>query len=137
MKRVIIYTDGASRGNPGHASAGFVIQTDDGVIWSQEGIYLNQATNNVAEYTAVKLALQKLTLDFAKWLPLEVELRADSLLVIQQLCGRYKIKNPALKRIYEAVKGLEPKVGKVSYIHIPRAQNFLADKLANMALDNR
>ncbi len=136
MKKIIVYTDGASRGNPGHASAGYIIQTDDGVIWNQTGVYLNTATNNVAEYTAVKLAFEKLISDFAHWLPAEIELRADSKLVIEQLAGRFKIKNAGLIPIYQAINQLIPMLGDVKFTHVPREQNFLADKMANNALDN-
>lgn len=136
MKKIIVYTDGASRGNPGHASAGFIIQTDDGVIWNQTGVYLNTATNNVAEYMAVKLAFEKILSDFVHWLPSEVELRADSKLVIEQLAGRFKIKNPGLIPIYQAINKLIPQLGEVSFTHVPRDQNFLADRVANQALDN-
>ncbi len=136
MKKIIVYTDGASRGNPGHASAGFIIQTGDGVIWNQTGVYLETATNNVAEYMAVKLAFEKLLSDFAHWLPAEVELRADSKLVIEQLAGRFKIKNAGLIPIYQAIKQLIPQLGQVSFKHVPREQNFLADRMANQALDN-
>ncbi len=134
--KFLIHTDGASRGNPGHAAVGFVIQTEDGVIWVQDGQYLGIATNNVAEYSAVKLALERLAADFAKHLPAEVEFIADSQLVASQLAGKFKIKNPTLLELYKEVKALEPKVGKVTYTYTPRANNFLADKLANIAIDN-
>jgi ribonuclease HI len=135
VKKIIVYTDGASRGNPGHASAGFVIQTSDGVIWYQGGVYLDKATNNVAEYMAVKLAFEKLIKDFSHWLPAEIELRADSKLVIEQLAGRFKIRNPGLLPIYQQIKTLIPQLGEVSFTHVPREQNFLADGMANQALD--
>ncbi|MBI4040162.1 ribonuclease HI family protein [Candidatus Daviesbacteria bacterium] len=137
MKKFIVYTDGASRGNPGQAAAGFVIQTPDGVIWVQEGVYLGHATNNVAEYTAVKMAFEKLLKDFIKDLPTEIEVRADSMLVVRQLQGLFKMKNPTLRVLFEGIKDLEPKLGKIVYQHIPRSQNFLADRMANMALDRQ
>lgn len=134
-RKFIIYTDGASRGNPGHASAGFVIQTSDGVIWTEEGQYLGVATNNIAEYTAVKLALEKLSNDFQKYLPAEVEVRADSQLVIRQMLGEYKIKNPQLKVIYLQIQKLIADIGDIVFTHVPREQNVLADKMANLAID--
>lgn len=136
MKKFLIFTDGASRGNPGPASVGFIIRSSDGVIWVQEGIYLGTATNNVAEYSAVKLALKRLLKDFAHILPVEVAVKVDSLLVAKQLTGLYKIKNVNLKSIFLDIKQLEQQVGKVNYTYIPRTQNFMADKLANYALDN-
>lgn len=136
MKKFIIFADGASRGNPGPASAGFIIKSLDGVIWVQDGLYLGTATNNVAEYSAVKLALNKLIDNFSNFLPVEVEVRVDSQLIARQLSGLYKIKNPTLKTIFTDIKLLEELVGKINYAHIPRNQNFIADKLANQALDN-
>ncbi len=136
MKKFIIHTDGASRGNPGNAAAAYVIQTDDGVIWVQDGHYLGIATNNFAEYSAVKMALERLIKDFSKHLPAQVEFKADSQLVANQLSGIYKIKHPELFKLYQQVKALEPQVGEVTYSYTPRANNFLADKLANIAIDN-
>ena len=136
MKKFKIFTDGASRGNPGHSAAAFVIQTDDGVIWVQDGCYIGQVTNNVAEYTAVKLALQRLIGDFAKHLPAEVEFVADSMLIASQLAGKFKIKQPHLMALWQEIKQLEPQAGQVTYTYTPRANNFLADKLANNAIDN-
>jgi ribonuclease HI len=133
----IIYTDGASRGNPGHASCGIVIQSPDGVIWVQDGKYLGIATNNVAEYNAVLWALERLVADFAKHLPTKVEFRLDSQLLANQLSGNFKVKNPNLQILHAAVKGLESQVGQVTYTYTPRANNFLADKMANIALDTR
>jgi len=135
MRKYFIYTDGASRGNPGPASCGYLIKSDDGVIWVQDGVYLDIATNNYAEYMGVFLALKRLLEDFEKQLPAEVEVRADSQLVVRQLSGVYKIKNLDLKLLYQQVKELELKIGKVSYLYIPREENYLADRLANMAID--
>ncbi len=138
MKSFIINTDGASRGNPGHAAAGFVIQTSDGVVWVQDGEYLGKQTNNVAEYMAVKMAFERLVKDFAKWLPADVEVRMDSNLLANQLSGKFKIKSLPLFELYKLVKELEKQIGgQVKYIYTPRSNNSLADKLANMALDKQ
>ncbi|MCL5784415.1 MAG: ribonuclease HI family protein [Patescibacteria group bacterium] len=135
MSKIIINTDGASRGNPGHASSSFIISTPEGVIWDQEGVYLGVATNNEAEYSAVKKALEKVKEKFSQQLPLEIEIRTDSLLIASQLSGKYKIKNERLKEFYNKVKNLENEIGSVEYTYIPREKNFLADRLANEALD--
>lgn len=137
MKKFIIYTDGASRGNPGESSVGFVIKDGDGVIWHQEGVYLGKATNNFAEYMAVKLALERLIQNFSNTLPAQTELRVDSLLIASQLSGIYKIKNKSLKQIYDQIKLLETQVGPIIYKQIPRSENFLADRLANLVLDQK
>lgn len=134
MAKLIIFTDGASRGNPGPASYGFTI-SKDGKLLFEEGRYIGETTNNVAEYTAVFEAF--------KWIKenvkgsVEVELFADSKLVAEQLSGRYKIKSPHLKTIIEKVKILSKGFGAVLYTHVPREKNTLADKLANLALDSR
>lgn len=137
MKKFIIYTDGASRGNPGQSSAGFVIKDVDGVIWHQECVYLGKATNNFAEYMAVKLALERFIKNFRHTLPARIEFRVDALLIASQLSGIYKIKSQSLKQIYDQIKLLESQAGIIIYKQIPRAENFLADRLANLALDQK
>lgn len=133
--KLIIYTDGASRGNPGQASYGFTISDEKGKLLHEEGGYIGITTNNVAEYTGVLEALKK-----AQELLKEksqIELFADSRLVVEQLSGRFKIKNPRLKLIFEQIKILEMEIGSVFYTHIPREKNFKADSLANSTLDTR
>lgn len=135
MKKFIIYTDGGSRGNPGKAAAAFVIQDENGHILTSKGIYLGIATNNQAEYQAVKFALQAMKKDYVEDLPAVVEMRADSQLIVNQLMGRYKIKNQELKLIIDEINNLRKEVGQVIHLYIPREKNFLADKLVNQALD--
>lgn len=136
MTKFIINTDGASRGNPGEAAIGLVIQNEEGQILFRGGKRLGIATNNEAEYSAVKEVLEKLKADFTGDLPALVEIRADSQLIVQQLSGNFKIKNPRLKILFDRVKCLELEVGRVYYTYVPRAQNSLADEQANLALDN-
>lgn len=135
MAKFVIYTDGASRGNPGNAAAAFVIRDNNNRVLAKSGAYLGIATNNHAEYSAVKLALQALVDEFAAGLPAEVEVRADSMLVVNQLVGKFKIKNPQLQVFVGEVKKLEQKIGRVNYTYIPRIQNFQADGIANQTLD--
>lgn len=145
MRRLIIYTDGASRGNPGPASYGFVILDEKGKVLYKEGKSIGKTTNNVAEYTAVLQALR-----YVSSIPPEVrlarggtdhvsgiELYADSKLVAEQLSGNYKIKAFHLKPLIEQIKILAVELGGITYSHVPRSQNKLADKLANQALDSR
>jgi ribonuclease HI len=134
--RLTIFTDGASRGNPGPSSYGFVILDARGKVLYKEGKYIGQTTNNVAEYRAVLAALQYVK-DHLGAVSQGVELLADSKLVAEQLSGRYKIKAAHLKPIIEKIKVLSIEVGGVSYGHIPRSQNSVADSLANQALDLR
>lgn len=135
LKKYIINTDGASRGNPGPAAASFIIRGDGGVIWVEEGVFLGENTNNFAEYVAVKLALERLIKDFPHVLPAEVTILADSMLIVNQLSDKFKVKNSVLKDLYSQIKQLEIKAGTVIYRYVPRTENFMADKLANMALD--
>lgn len=131
--KLIIYTDGASRGNPGRASYGFTISDDKGNLIYEEGKYIGVTTNNVAEYTGVLEALKKAK-KFLKGQG-RIEFFADSRLIVEQLSGNFKVKALHLKPIFEQIKILEMEIGKVFYTHIPREKNFRADCLANEALD--
>ncbi len=135
--KLIIYTDGASRGNPGQASYGFTISDGNRKLLYEEGRYIGITTNNVAEYTAVLEALKYIKEKFAKNNPVSIELFADSKLVVEQLSGRYKMKSPHLKPIFEKIKILAMELGGVVHTHIPRSHNSEADRLANLALDSR
>lgn len=135
---MIIYTDGASRGNPGPASYGFTITDDSGKLIHQEGEYIGIATNNMAEYTAVLEALRCVKEKFStNNQAVQVELYCDSKLVAEQLSGRYKIKSAHLKPLIERIKILGLELGGVLYFHIPRSKNTKADQLANQALDSQ
>jgi ribonuclease HI len=133
--KYLIFTDGASRGNPGPAAYGFIIKDEQGVILHQEGQCMGQTTNNVAEYTGVLKALEYVSLNLPTFV--EVAMFMDSQLVARQLEGVYKIKNIQLMVIYQKIKKLEALFNGISYTHIPRAENFIADKLANRALDGQ
>ena len=133
--KLIIYTDGASRGNPGPSGYGFVIKDSQGKTLLEEGFFLGIATNNFAEYSAVLESLKRVKESFPK--VNEVNFYMDSKLVVEQLSGRYKIKSFNLKPIIERIKKLETSLGRVSYQHISRNLNFEADRMANKAIDNR
>ncbi len=132
--KLIVFTDGASRGNPGPASYGFTISKESGQLIYQEGKHIGVTTNNVAEYTAVLKSLQYLKEKFDS--DLEVIFYMDSKLVVEQLSGRFKIKSEHLKGIIYKINQLARLFGKVSYNHVPRELNKQADKMANIALDN-
>lgn len=136
MKKIIINTDGGSRGNPGLAAAAFIISDEEGRVLFKDGVSMGVATNNEAEYLAVKLALQKIREKFNHLRPLLVEIRADSLLIISQLTGKYRMKNPRLKIYLAEIKKLENEVGAVTYTHIRREDNYQADCLVNKILDH-
>lgn len=133
---LIIQTDGASRGNPGPAAYGYLIKKRAGEILHQEGEVIGVSTNNVAEYSAVLKALEYTNDRYCHKAPHRIEVVADSLLLVSQLSGRFKIKHPNLLPLFGRIKELEKKLGKVSYRHVPRAENFIADRLANIALDS-
>lgn len=136
IMKLIVFTDGASRGNPGPASYGFIVKDKNEHVLYEEGKYIGETTNNVAEYTGVLEALKAVKAQFLKETP-QVELYADSKLVAEQLSGRYKIKSAHLIPIIEQIQNIAFELGGVSYSHVSRSQNTLADALANQALDNR
>lgn len=126
----IISTDGGSRGNPGPAAAGFVVNG------KAHGVYLGQATNNVAEYSAIQFALEAALKEYGDAAKsVTVEVRMDSQLAQRQLIGRYKMKNAGLRPIFEKVQQLARQFKSVTYVHIPREENAAADAAVNRALD--
>ena len=130
--KILIYTDGGSRGNPGPAAAGFVV---DG---KAKGVYLGETTNNVAEYTAIQLSLEEARRQLGdSAAKTDIEVRMDSQLAQRQLIGRYKIKNAGLKPIAERVKLLTAFFKSVEFVHVPREENKDADAAVNRALDAR
>lgn len=127
-----ICTDGGARGNPGPAGAGVVIKDDKGNILEEHAKYLGKTTNNQAEYTAVVIGLTRAVALGAT----SVEVVADSELVVKQLNGEYRVKNPDIGKRYLEVKNLETQLGgKVKYRHVRREYNKEADKLSNDAMD--
>ncbi len=131
-KKLIIYTDGGARGNPGPAAAGVVIQNEQGEIVGKFSKYLGETTNNQAEYQAVILALEQAKRLGAQ----EVEFYLDSQLVVEQLNRNYKVKDQTLARLFIQIWNLSQSFSKISFKHIPRQQNKLADRLVNQAIDN-
>ncbi len=128
---LIVYSDGGSRGNPGPSSSGFVILDAREDVIHQGGMYLGITTNNQAEYHGVRLGLEKALEMRAK----TVDFRLDSLLVVNQLNGIYKIKNRELWPIHERIKELVPKFEKVTFTHVRREFNQLADGMVNKILN--
>lgn len=126
-----VYTDGGARGNPGPAAAGVVITTMDDKVLESFGQYLGRATNNQAEYQAVRLALEKIAAAFS---PQKVDFYIDSQLVVNQLNGSYRVKNKELLPLYQEVTKLAQGY-QVSFQHVYREKNKLADKEVNKAID--
>ena len=124
-------TDGGARGNPGPAAYGYVLETEDGTVLAAHGEAIGRATNNVAEYRGLVAGLEKaveLGVD-------ELEVVSDSELLVKQMAGEYRVKNEALKALWEEASDLEQRFRKVRYTAVRRVHNELADRLVNEALD--
>lgn len=128
---VKLYTDGGSRGNPGMSASGYVLMDRDDAILKKSGIYLGITTNNQAEYQALRLGLEEAYHIGAR----EVDVFMDSLLVVNQMNGVFKIKNRELWPIHQSIKELLKLFHKVRFMHIPRELNRLADAEVNDVLD--
>lgn len=135
--KVITYTDGGSRGNPGPAASGIHITDEKGKKLASFGTFLGTQTNNYAEYTAIIESLSWIVQNRESLGSLtEVECRMDSQLACRQLTGVYKVKHPQIKPLFAQVQLLQQTLGvPFHFVHIPREQNTLADAQVNNALD--
>lgn len=131
VTHVIIYSDGGSRGNPGPSASGFVIMNQYEHVLHEGGMYLGITTNNQAEYHGVRLGLEKALEMNMK----TVDFRVDSMLVVNQLKGVYTIKNRELWPIHERIKELVMHFEKVTFTHVRREFNQLADGMVNKILN--
>jgi ribonuclease HI/probable phosphoglycerate mutase len=131
--RCRLFTDGASRGNPGQAGAGAVLLNEDGAERATRSVYLGICTNNVAEYKALLIGLEEALQQGCS----ELAVALDSELIVRQIQGRYKFKNEALLPLYQQVRERLARFGKWSIAHVPRAQNARADQLANQGIDQK
>lgn len=133
ITKLIAFTDGASRGNPGKAACAAILFDEKEEELLRRSKRLGIATNNVAEYEGVLLAL-----DLAETLGAsDVEIRLDSELVVRQLNGQYKVKHPTLKPLFERARDMMAALDRVTVLHVPREENTLADELANDELDGK
>jgi ribonuclease HI len=133
-RRFLIHTDGAARGNPGPAGLGAILRdASSGETVAELARFLGVRTNNYAEWTAVEAALEEALRLGAT----EVDLRMDSELVARQISGRYRVKHPDLKPIYARVMAMLGRLRGYSVGHIPRELNRDADRLSNVAIDER
>jgi len=128
---ITAYFDGGSRGNPGLAGWGAYIVDDDGTVLAELSGALGVATNNVAEYTGLIAALQ--------WAAdhdvTALSVKGDSLLIVEQMRGNYKVKNEGLKPLHMKARMLVMQIGNVSFAHVPRDKNKDADRLSNIGMD--
>lgn len=131
-----IYADGGSRGNPGPSGSGAIIRDEAGDTVATVSEFLGVTTNNVAEYTAVLRALETLEKMLGqKAREAEVSVRMDSMLVVRQMNGEWKIKHPGMKPLAARVGELVRSFGSVTFEHVYREHNKDADELANEAMD--
>ncbi len=140
MKKIIIFTDGGSRGNPGPGALGVVFVNEKGQDFRKYSEFLGEElTNNEAEYQAVIFGLKKFKALFGKKLAKssEIELRTDSELLVKQLNGEYKILEPKIQSLFLEVWNLKLDFKKVKFKFISRIQNKIADSLANEALNSQ
>jgi ribonuclease HI len=129
--KLIIYTDGGARGNPGPAGIGAIAKNDDNEIVFEISEFIGKTTNNQAEYRALVSAIKK-----AKQLKTEeVDFFLDSELVVKQLNREYKVKNKDLMPLFLEISNLRKQFKKITFSHVRREFNKEADKLANMAMD--
>jgi ribonuclease HI len=128
---IVAYIDGGARGNPGPAGYGVRIELPDGTLVEEFCESIGTATNNVAEYRALVAALEWAKRHAHR----ELHVRSDSLLLVQQMRGNYKVKNPGLQPLYAKARLLTLDIGNVTFEHVGRARNAHADRLANAAMD--
>ncbi|MBL7134596.1 MAG: ribonuclease HI family protein [Phycisphaerae bacterium] len=132
--RLVVHVDGGAHGNPGPAGAGVVVQAgDDGTVLYEGAVFIGRATNNVAEYHGLLAGLaaaRRLNAD-------QVEIASDSQLMVRQMTGQYRVKNAALKRLFEQARKLVGQFDECSFRHIPREENAQADALTKQAINLR
>ena len=131
MKKFVANVDGGARGNPGPAGWGAVLQSESGEVIAELHGALPYATNNVAEYQGLLAALAWSVDQSASAL----HVRSDSLLLVQQMRGVYKVKSEGLKPLYGRARLVAHTIGKVTFEHVRRELNKEADRLANLAMD--
>ena len=131
MNDLVAYIDGGARGNPGPAGFGVRIEQRDGALVEEFSEAIGHATNNVAEYRGLLAALEWAKTHGHR----ELHVRSDSLLLVQQMLGNYKVKNAGLQPLHAKARLLAVEIGRVTFEHVGRAHNAHADRLANAAMD--
>ena len=126
-----LWTDGGARGNPGPAAFAYVLETDDGTVLDARAEAIGIATNNVAEYSALVAGLARAVETGVR----ELEVLSDSELMVKQMRGEYRVKNRDLQSLFLDASRAAREIGRVTYTHVRREHNELADRLVNEALD--
>jgi ribonuclease H / adenosylcobalamin/alpha-ribazole phosphatase len=132
MERIVAYIDGGARGNPGPAGYGVRIERADGTLVEEFGDSIGVATNNVAEYRGLIAALEHASSRGYS----ELVVRSDSLLLVKQMLGEFRVKHPGLQPLHQAARALVSRFADVTFQHVGRALNAHADRLANAAMDD-
>jgi probable phosphoglycerate mutase len=128
---IVAYIDGGARGNPGPAGYGVRIEQPDGTLVEEFAGSIGVATNNIAEYRGLLAALEWAVARGHR----ELRVRSDSLLLVQQMLGRYRVRNAGLRPLHARARLLADQIGRVAFEHVGRAGNAHADRLANAAMD--
>jgi ribonuclease HI len=128
---IVAYIDGGARGNPGPAGYGVRIEREDGSLVEEFGASIGVATNNVAEYRGLLAALEWALAHGHRAL----HVRSDSLLLVQQMLGNFKVKHAGLQPLHATAQRMAREIGRVTFEHVRRARNAHADRLANAAMD--
>ncbi len=129
-KRILIHTDGAAKGNPGPAGIGCIARGEDGTVLFEHCRYIGETTNNVAEYRALIEGLTQALKEEAS----DVRIESDSQLMVRQIQGIYRVKQPHLQKLFDEVVQLSRQLDHFEITHVPREQNREADALANRAI---
>jgi len=137
MAKISIFTDGGARGNPGPAALGVFIEDENSKELARIGKTLGDTTNNVAEYSAIVEGLSWALKHKEKFDIQSINFYMDSQLACSQLTGLFKVKNPKIREFVFTIRQIETQLKvPISYTHIPREENFKADSMVNLALDN-
>jgi ribonuclease HI len=131
MSGIVAYIDGGARGNPGPAGYGVRIEDESGTLIEEFNGFLGNATNNVAEYNGLLAALRYAQAHGHG----KVRIKSDSELLVKQLKGEYRVKNPGLLLLYQQARAIAESLERISFEHVRREHNKDADRLANLAMD--
>ncbi|MEX2341271.1 MAG: ribonuclease HI family protein [Candidatus Paceibacterota bacterium] len=136
MEKIIVHSDGGARGNPGPSAIGVFVENEKGEVLEEFKEYIGESTNNIAEYMAVLRGLMMLKARFGqKTKKVALDWKLDSELVVKQLSGEYKVKNPGLQPLHAQIQDLRVEFAGVTFTHVRRELNKEADRLVNEALD--
>lgn len=128
---IVAYIDGGARGNPGPAGYGVRVEDAQGALLDEFHGFIGNSTNNVAEYNGLLAALQYAQQHGHR----TVRIKSDSELLVKQMRGEYKVKNPGLQPLYQQARAIADRLDRITYEHVRREQNKDADRLANLAMD--